>query len=644
MTGRNFSLARRTAAFCLLSVAGFALSLTVAQAAPPPLTCCKCVLKDPTSITCVQINDTNCAQAMNSAATASGKIEFKCDATPIPEAQCKTIAEGGICATVGNPAQAAASAAPKEPFLATTPKLNIEIPGLVFAEGIKEEGGTASLPYIGQYISAFYRFAAGAGIIAAAVMIVYGGLLYILGGTIQSVKNGKEKIQDALIGLILFLTAYALLYVVNPAAVQLQPLNIRIAKYDDSFIINMMGDSTTYTPDATEVQQRIRQGVASAGAGAGSAPAEGQQSANQGTASAGAGAGSAPAEGQQSANQGTASAGAGPAQSVNLGNITLPFDPYKVEDGWAIDEDGTKLWPTGCDGIKMTGKGNAPGSFATVSKAFVGKPHTLDGLKAAILEAKKASQIGTFYARGIENLEPYPFIDPPSDDEIQNSKAFSGYLYKKIQPSIRKKKKNSEVHLEWVMMTITQNRKWNTSKVKKYCGNLTSLPKPFLNNLYQKFSRTPESRANLAPCINSIIEVYNNTYYKVAKCFNIFTNQCSFETYFQINFGKKTKPTVNQVPKDEVISNLQANKYQPGSGFYKGNMGHQWLYTGGLGLKFEVLEFGGISGNAPPVVITPGLMGEEKTTFKNGLGTFPSMLRYIDLIRSETFNINEVTW
>jgi hypothetical protein len=116
----------------------------------------------------------------------------------------------------------------------TTPKLNIPIPGLSFAEKILvKEGEVAKIPYIAQYVTAWARYLFGASIVAAAVMVVYGGFLYILGSTMVSIKRGKEVIQDALIGLFLVLACFVVLGTFNDSLVNsYKPLDILIAKKD----------------------------------------------------------------------------------------------------------------------------------------------------------------------------------------------------------------------------------------------------------------------------------------------------------------------------------------------------------------------------------------------------------------------------
>lgn len=74
----------------------------------------------------------------------------------------------------------------------------------------------------GTYVNAFYIYFAGVAGILAVVMIMYGGFHYITSlGNPQRMNQGKEIIGNALIGLILVLTSYLLLNIINPRLTKL---------------------------------------------------------------------------------------------------------------------------------------------------------------------------------------------------------------------------------------------------------------------------------------------------------------------------------------------------------------------------------------------------------------------------------------
>ncbi|MEO5927212.1 MAG: hypothetical protein ABIO72_00750 [Patescibacteria group bacterium] len=127
----------------------------------------------------------------------------------------------------------------------TAPKLNVQIPGLDFtASPIVRNGNQLMIPFLSQYISAVNRYLVGASIIAAAIMIVYGGFLYIAGSTRGDVGRGKEKIQDAVVGLILILCTYIILYTVNSNLTKLRAITVTSIPREEYTTIFKNGDMT----------------------------------------------------------------------------------------------------------------------------------------------------------------------------------------------------------------------------------------------------------------------------------------------------------------------------------------------------------------------------------------------------------------
>lgn len=113
------------------------------------------------------------------------------------------------------------------------PRLNVPIPGLDFTQHpIIRDGDKLTIPFFAAYVSAANRYIVGISAIAAAIMIVYGGFLYIVGTSLSSVKRGKEIIQDAVIGLILILGVYIILVTVNADLVNLKGLTVTTVRND----------------------------------------------------------------------------------------------------------------------------------------------------------------------------------------------------------------------------------------------------------------------------------------------------------------------------------------------------------------------------------------------------------------------------
>jgi len=76
---------------------------------------------------------------------------------------------------------------------------------------------------IGQYIFAIYNIAIGLAAILAVIMIMAGGVLWLLaGGSPERVNNAKSYISSALLGLFLALSSFIILQTINPRLIELE--------------------------------------------------------------------------------------------------------------------------------------------------------------------------------------------------------------------------------------------------------------------------------------------------------------------------------------------------------------------------------------------------------------------------------------
>ena len=90
------------------------------------------------------------------------------------------------------------------------------------------EGG-ASLTRVtdaGQYIKGAFNLAIGIAAVLAIIMIVIGGIQYMGTESIGGKGAGLKKIKDAVLGLLLALGSYVLLFTINPALTNFN-LNIK---------------------------------------------------------------------------------------------------------------------------------------------------------------------------------------------------------------------------------------------------------------------------------------------------------------------------------------------------------------------------------------------------------------------------------
>jgi hypothetical protein len=88
--------------------------------------------------------------------------------------------------------------------------------------------GTNSL---GTYLNLIIKIFIGICAVLALIMVVMGGIEYMTSDLISSKEAGKERIRDALLGLVLALAAWTLLYTINPNLLQTN-INIPAAAAD----------------------------------------------------------------------------------------------------------------------------------------------------------------------------------------------------------------------------------------------------------------------------------------------------------------------------------------------------------------------------------------------------------------------------
>jgi hypothetical protein len=141
------------------------------------------------------------------------------------------------------------------------PKLQIDIPGLKFTDPqkasdyVKEQGETTyiSIPYLGEYIAAIYKYGVVVTTILAIVIIINAGLKWVLSaGSSDKISEAQKQIAGAIIGIVIALSSYVLLYTINPNLVNFKNLTIKFVKEVpiENALTELMGgdDANTNTP------------------------------------------------------------------------------------------------------------------------------------------------------------------------------------------------------------------------------------------------------------------------------------------------------------------------------------------------------------------------------------------------------------
>jgi hypothetical protein len=127
------------------------------------------------------------------------------------------------------------------------PRLQIDIPGFSFTDAVIDKGELV-LPFLSDYIAGVYNFLVSIVGSVAAVMIMIGGFQYLTaGGDKKKVDDGKKRIQNAMLGLVLVLGSYALLYAINPGLVSFDALRVETVLYEPIKTDETLGTTTVAT-------------------------------------------------------------------------------------------------------------------------------------------------------------------------------------------------------------------------------------------------------------------------------------------------------------------------------------------------------------------------------------------------------------
>ncbi|MFH2136652.1 MAG: C39 family peptidase, partial [Patescibacteria group bacterium] len=176
---------------------------------------------------------------------------------------CSGIA-GGICCDIEKTTceKTSAFAAPPAPhqFTSITPTIEIPLPTLGGFTDITIQGDAPNryllIPWLGQYIAAIYKYAIGIVGILSGIMIVIGGLLWLTaGGAADRVSTAKSYIESSLVGLVIALTSYLLLYAINPKLTEFDSLRVnyieRALAEDWAPLTQEEVQENTTSPDST---------------------------------------------------------------------------------------------------------------------------------------------------------------------------------------------------------------------------------------------------------------------------------------------------------------------------------------------------------------------------------------------------------
>ena len=161
-------------------------------------------------------------------------------------------------------------------FLTSIPFVNAAKPKIIIPEPQVNLGFNYSPPdcttnvkgetvckvnWLGEYVSGVYNLAIKMGGLIAAIMLMVGGILWLVsGGDVSKVSQAKDILADSIIDINILLSSYLLLALVNPNLVNFNELDLNVAQ-DKNF------PDTEATEGGTALPEEFRDACAAAKAG-----------------------------------------------------------------------------------------------------------------------------------------------------------------------------------------------------------------------------------------------------------------------------------------------------------------------------------------------------------------------------------------
>lgn len=153
-----------------------------------------------------------------------------------------------------------------EPPSPVAPTFQVPIPGFDFTGSVLITGDAAvddcaprhvCVSTLGRYINAVFKYGLGAGIIITIVLIMVGGVEWMIGSTVGGISRGKARIQKASIGLLLLLTVTVFLSFINPIITSLNTLSIDTVRKIPSVAIEMVTAPSAINTDIQNAQGEL---------------------------------------------------------------------------------------------------------------------------------------------------------------------------------------------------------------------------------------------------------------------------------------------------------------------------------------------------------------------------------------------------
>ncbi len=130
-----------------------------------------------------------------------------------------------------NPAPDLGASTPKISPPIDFPKLSVKLPGLNFDKAICTST-ECSNNWLAEYIQALYQYGISVIAILAVITLMIAGVIWLTAaGNQQRIGEAKKWIGGSLMGVLIALTSYVVLNMVNPALTELSPIKVAYIQY-----------------------------------------------------------------------------------------------------------------------------------------------------------------------------------------------------------------------------------------------------------------------------------------------------------------------------------------------------------------------------------------------------------------------------
>ncbi|GEM_PF-1646783 len=169
-----------------------------------------------------------------------------------------TAAANQVCCCTKKP-ESGENALPPGPKEVIPPVLSVSIPGFGNFSKVScdETSETCQIPWLAEYIGALYKYSLVIiGLLAVIVMMIGGVRWLTAGGAREAISDAMNWIKGGLLGIILAVCSYLLLFIINPDLTILQPLNISYIDRRDLDILDSpdAGNSSGLPPGQSDPQ------------------------------------------------------------------------------------------------------------------------------------------------------------------------------------------------------------------------------------------------------------------------------------------------------------------------------------------------------------------------------------------------------